>query len=179
MQGLVKQFFTNETATQWAGRNDVYFMCDIRQLTYNREEDLTEDVKRRNEDIVWGDMLSQQEWVKIIKPVKSFLKFRLPYSWDFIQKDPQFKNKTSIFITTDHGRGDKNKEEWTSHGQSIADAYEIWFGVMGPGIPAKGEMKISSQLYQEQFAQTIAKMLGYTFKANHPVSTEIKSALNK
>ena len=93
--------------------------------------------------------------------------------WDFIQKDPQFKNKTSIFITTDHGRGDKNKEEWTSHGQSIADAYEIWFGVMGPGIPAKGEMKISSQLYQEQFAQTIAKILGYTFTTNHPVAKEI------
>ena len=93
--------------------------------------------------------------------------------WDFVQKDPQYKNKTSIFITTDHGRGDKNRDEWTSHGQKIEDAYEIWFGVMGPNIPPGGEMKIADQLYQEQFAQTIAKILGYTFKANHPVAKEI------
>ncbi len=93
--------------------------------------------------------------------------------WEFVQKDPQYKNKTSIFITTDHGRGDKNRDEWTSHGQKIEDAYEIWFGVMGPNIPPGGEIKIADQLYQEQFAQTIAKILGYTFKANHPVAKEI------
>jgi hypothetical protein len=29
------------------------------------------------------------------------------------------------------------------------------------------------QLYQEQFAQTIAKLAGYTFKAAHPVANEI------
>ena len=99
--------------------------------------------------------------------------------WDFLQNDPQYKNKTAIFITTDHGRGDKNKEEWTSHGQSIADAYQIWFAVMGPGIPEKGEAKMEMQLYQDQFAQTIANMLGYSYKAKHPVSPSIKSVLSK
>lgn len=99
--------------------------------------------------------------------------------WDFVQKDPQYKNKTAFFITTDHGRGDKKKEEWTSHGQSIADAYEIWFAAMGPGIPARGEVKTEMQLYQDQFAQTIAGMLGYSYKAKHPVSPAIKTVLGK
>jgi bisphosphoglycerate-independent phosphoglycerate mutase (AlkP superfamily) len=31
--------------------------------------------------------------------------------WTFVQSDPQYKNKTTIFITTDHGRGDLKKEE--------------------------------------------------------------------
>jgi hypothetical protein len=35
------------------------------------------------------------------------------------------------------------------------------------------------QLYQQQFAQTIAKLLGYTFKANHPIAQEIRYLLNK
>jgi hypothetical protein len=35
------------------------------------------------------------------------------------------------------------------------------------------------QLYQEQFAQTMAKLLGYTFKADHPIGEEIKSVINK
>ncbi len=93
--------------------------------------------------------------------------------WDFVQNDPQYKNKTTLIITTDHGRGDKIKEQWTSHGSDIKDAYEIWFAAMGPEIIGKGEIKTENQLYQEQFAQTITKSMGYTFKANHPIAKEI------
>ena len=99
--------------------------------------------------------------------------------WNFIQSDPQYRNKTALFITTDHGRGDLKKEEWTSHGSSIADAYEIWFAALGTGVNAGGEQKNNVQLYQNQFAQTIAKLLGYTYKAKHPVSPEIRSVLKK
>jgi len=97
--------------------------------------------------------------------------------WDFVQNDPKYKNKTALFITTDHGRGDKIKQEWTSHGSSIQDASEIWFAAMGPGISEKGEVKREGQLYQEQFAQTIAKLMGYTFKAEHPIAKEISEVL--
>jgi len=99
--------------------------------------------------------------------------------WTFIQSDPQYKNKTAIFITTDHGRGDINKKEWTDHGSGVADAYEIWFAAMAPNISPSGEQKNNVQLFQDQFAQTIAKLLGVTYKANHPVSPEIKSVLKK
>ena len=61
--------------------------------------------------------------------------------WNFVQNDPQYKNKTSLFITTDHGRGDINKEEWTSHNNKIEDSHEIWFAVMGPDTPVRGEIK--------------------------------------
>ena len=91
----------------------------------------------------------------------------------------QYKNKTALFITTDHGRGDINKDEWKSHGQKVADAYEIWFAALGAGITGGGEQKNNVQLYQDQFAQTIAKLLGYTYKATHPISPEIKSVLKK
>jgi hypothetical protein len=99
--------------------------------------------------------------------------------WAFVESDPQYKNKTAIFITTDHGRGDVNKEEWRDHGSGIADAYQIWFAAMGSNIPSSGEQKNNVQLFQDQFAQTIAKLLGVTYKANHPISPEIKSVLKK
>jgi len=99
--------------------------------------------------------------------------------WTFVQSDPQYKNKTAILITTDHGRGDINKEEWTSHGSGISDAYEIWFAAMGPNISPSGEQKNNIQLFQDQFAQTIAKLLGLTYKASHPISPEIKSVIKK
>ena len=99
--------------------------------------------------------------------------------WTYTQSDPQYKNKTAIFITTDHGRGDINKNEWRDHGSGVTDAYEIWFAAMGPIIPSTGEQKNNVQFYQDQFAQTIAKLLGLTYKASHPISPEIKSVFKK
>lgn len=94
--------------------------------------------------------------------------------WDYVQRDPFYKNKTAIFITTDHGRGDLKKEEWTSHNNKIKDSYQIWFAAMGPGIKAKGEVKASQQLYQKQFAQTMAAILGLNFRCEHPVAEKIE-----
>lgn len=99
--------------------------------------------------------------------------------WDFVQTDPQYKNKTSIFITTDHGRGDIEKKQWRDHGQDVPDASEIWFAVMGSEVAAKGEMKNEGQLYQDQFAQTFARLMGYTYKGKHPVSPAVKSVVEK
>ena len=96
--------------------------------------------------------------------------------WDFVQSDPQYKNKTTLLITTDHGRGDLVKEKWTSHGRAIEDADQIWCAILGPNTPALGEVKTATQIYQKQFAQTVAKMMGQTFKAEHPVAEEIKTA---
>ena len=42
-----------------------------------------------------------------------------------------------------------------------------------------GEQKNNVQFYQDQFAQTIAKLLGFTYKASHPISPEIKSVIKK
>ncbi|XZF15766.1 hypothetical protein ACTHGU_06490 [Chitinophagaceae bacterium MMS25-I14] len=93
--------------------------------------------------------------------------------WAFVQSDVQYKNKTALLITVDHGRGDSLKEQWTSHGADIAGAHEIWFAVIAPGISASGEMKTTGQLYQKQFAQTIASLLGLNFTADHPVADRV------
>lgn len=93
--------------------------------------------------------------------------------WNFVQTDPLYKNKTTLFITVDHGRGDINKEEWTSHNNKIQDSHEIWFAVMGPDTPVSGELNSTMQLYQQQFAQTFAKLMGYTYKASHAIADEI------
>ena len=98
--------------------------------------------------------------------------------WDFIQSDPQYKNKTTLFITTDHGRGDVIKEQWTSHGKSFEGASQIWFAVMGPNTAPAGEMKDATQLYQKQFAQTIAQLMGYRFTTEqHNVAAAIQSVI--
>ncbi len=99
--------------------------------------------------------------------------------WEYIQSRPRYKNKTAIFITTDHGRGDKIKSQWTDHGSGTIGSDEIWFAVMAPGIVPNGEVNQKMQVYQKQFAQTIASILGFNFTAEHPVADKVKEVFEK
>ena len=94
--------------------------------------------------------------------------------WNTIQSLPDYKNKTTLIIATDHGRGDETKKEWTSHGKKIMGSDQIWMMFIGQGIPAKGEIREGGQLYQSQLAQTIAHFLGMNFMAAHPIDKAIE-----
>ncbi|MGN6267392.1 MAG: alkaline phosphatase family protein [Ginsengibacter sp.] len=95
--------------------------------------------------------------------------------WDYIQSTEAYKNKTTLIITCDHGRGDNPKENWQHHGEKIAGADQIWIAAIGPDTKLTGEMKNKNTLYQEQLAATFAKLLGHTFITNHPVAEPIES----
>ena len=93
--------------------------------------------------------------------------------WNMLQTMPEYKNKTTLIITCDHGRGDAIKKDWVRHGKDVIGADETWMAFVGKGIAAKGEVKEAGQLYQAQLAQTIAQLLGYNFTAAHPVEKSI------
>lgn len=86
--------------------------------------------------------------------------------WSWLQAQPQYKDKTTLIITTDHGRGSAESGQWRDHGQKVAGADQIWMAILGPDTPALGELKISGQLYQNQVAKTIAALLGFNFINN-------------
>lgn len=83
--------------------------------------------------------------------------------WEYIQSDPYYKGKTSLVITTDHGRGNSPMVQWKSHGTIYRGSDEIWVAAIGPNIKAKGEVKTDQRLFQNQIAKTVAKLLGYDY----------------
>lgn len=83
--------------------------------------------------------------------------------WNYLQSDSQYSDKTTILITSDHGRG-VTAEEWKSHGQKISIADQIWLAVIGPDTKPRGEMKGESQFYQNQVAKTVAALLKLDYK---------------
>lgn len=99
--------------------------------------------------------------------------------WNYIQSIPQYKDKTTLLISNDHGRGDKIKRQWTDHGPGIADSKEIFVLAMGPDMPPLGEMNTDMQLYQGQIAATLAKFLGLDYTAEHPVMPVITTMFKK
>ena len=98
--------------------------------------------------------------------------------WDFVQSDPQYQDRTTLIITTDHGRGTNPKEDWRHHGSRIPDAGEIWVAILGPDTPALGLISDNQQLYQNQVAATAAKFLGLEYTNERQVGQPIKSAFD-
>jgi hypothetical protein len=98
--------------------------------------------------------------------------------WNYIQSIPQYKDKTTLLISPDHGRG-RTKQHWTEHGPLPAESSQIFVLAMGPDMQTLGEVKTDTQLYQGQIAATLAKFLGFDYKAEHPVLPVIETMFKK
>ncbi|SNY95297.1 alkaline phosphatase family protein [Flagellimonas pacifica] len=80
--------------------------------------------------------------------------------WNFTQQDEFYKDDTVFIITTDHGRGTKPLSTWRSHGSKIKGAGQVWLVAFGKNVRALGEVSAQEQLYTNQVAPTILKLLG-------------------
>lgn len=87
--------------------------------------------------------------------------------WETVQTLPEYRNKTTLIVTTDHGRGNA-PEEWKSHGAKIAGSDRIWIAIMGPDTPALGERTNIATVTQSQIAATLVGALGLDYRAFSP-----------
>jgi hypothetical protein len=87
--------------------------------------------------------------------------------WETVQSMPEYRGKTSILVTADHGRGDA-PVEWKNHGAKVKGAEFIWVAMMGPRIPALGERSGVEGLTQARIAATIAALVGEDYRAAIP-----------
>jgi len=95
--------------------------------------------------------------------------------WNYIQSTSKYKNKTTLKVTCDHGRGNEIKNNWQHHGSKVEDAGQIWIAAIGPDTAPTGEIKTTGLLYQMQLAATFAALLNFTFTADHPIAAPIVS----
>lgn len=90
--------------------------------------------------------------------------------WMTIQSMPEYRNRTSLVVTCDHGRGSTPKD-WTDHGKDTPDAEYVWMAVLGPRTPPLG-VRENVESTQGQIAATIAALVGEDFHAALPETAE-------
>lgn len=90
---------------------------------------------------------------------------RIAALWKWVQSQPDYKDQTTLLITTDHGRG-RGKNSWRNHRLTARGSRHIWFAVIGPDTPAFGELSFNAKYYQKQVAKTVAAFLGIRYSKN-------------
>lgn len=86
--------------------------------------------------------------------------------WSTLQSMPQYKGKTTLIFSVDHGRG-LAPTAWKSHGASVVGADETWLAAIGPFTPALGERKNVAEVTTSQIAATVAASVGLDFRSRH------------
>jgi hypothetical protein len=89
--------------------------------------------------------------------------------WKQLQSIPQYRDRTTLIVSTDHGRG-SGPVDWQDHNVKAQGSDDIWIAVMGPDTPPLGERHDTQAVTQSQIASTIAALLGEDFRAYKPAA---------
>jgi Type I phosphodiesterase / nucleotide pyrophosphatase len=87
--------------------------------------------------------------------------------WTWLQSQPDYRGRTHLLITTDHGRG-RTTADWRNHGASTTGANEVWMAFVSPRMSQRGEWRNPAPLTSSQVAATLADWLGLDWVAQHP-----------
>lgn len=82
--------------------------------------------------------------------------------WKLLQSEGYYRGKTTLIVTSDHGRG-STLADWTSHGAKVEGAEFIWAAFLGPDTPASGEVRNADTYYQRDIAPTMLELAGIDF----------------
>jgi len=82
--------------------------------------------------------------------------------WKLIQNEGFYRGKTTLVISSDHGRG-STLADWTSHGTKVDGAEFIWAAFLGPDTPATGEAHDTDTYYQRDIAPTMLDLAGIDY----------------
>jgi hypothetical protein len=90
--------------------------------------------------------------------------------WTWLQSQPDYRDRTHILITTDHGRGN-GPPDWKTHGAKIPGAEHTWIAVVSPHASKRGAWAGPHEpLGTNQIAATLARWMGVDWKALRPAA---------
>jgi hypothetical protein len=111
----------------------------------------------------WAHQRRYDRYLDTIHVFDSYLE-RL---WTLLQSMDEYRDRTTLIVTTDHGRPHDPKE-WVEHGAGMAGSEAIWIAIVGPGVPNRGEVVPPVPVTQSDVAATALKLLGLDYREFNP-----------
>ena len=91
--------------------------------------------------------------------------------WNLLQSQDSYRDKTTILMTVDHGRG-STPADWTKHGKDVEQAQYIWLALVSPDSDLRGEWTKAPTIYQNQIAATLCRFLDLDYREQNPSAGE-------
>lgn len=99
---------------------------------------------------------SWTEYINGVRKTDEYI-YRL---WNFIQNDAVYKSKTTLFVTSDHGRhSDGIADGFLSHGDGCEGCRHLGFFACGPDFKKGAIVKVDRE--QIDLPVTVAELLGF------------------
>ncbi len=86
--------------------------------------------------------------------------------WTWVQSDPDYRGRTHLLITTDHGRG-RTAQDWRDHNAKVDGSQDTWIAFVSPRMARRGEWR-DGELSTSQIAATLAAWMGIDWNLDHP-----------
>jgi hypothetical protein len=87
--------------------------------------------------------------------------------WNELEASETYRGRTTLIITTDHGRPATPKD-WVDHGEGMSGSEDIWIAVIGPDTPDRGETAPYPTVHQADIAATVLGFFGLDREAFNP-----------
>jgi hypothetical protein len=78
--------------------------------------------------------------------------------WRLVQSMPEYSGRTTLLITTDHGRGN-SAGSWSKHGLFVPGSSQTWYALLGNTVVPHGEMRSKAQTYQKELNSLVMDIL--------------------
>jgi hypothetical protein len=89
--------------------------------------------------------------------------------WTWLQTQPEYRGRTSLLITTDHGRG-RGADAWRQHGAKYAGSEETWMAFISPHMSRRGEWRDAPALEARQVAATLLQWMDQDWRVFDPAA---------
>jgi hypothetical protein len=84
--------------------------------------------------------------------------------WRALQALDGYRGRTSLIVTTDHGRG-QTPATWHAHNAETPGSDQVWVAALGPAVAPAGERAGGPPVTLAQVAATVAALAGEDYRA--------------
>ncbi len=142
-----------------------------------------EYVKKNRPRVLWLGLGQSDDWAHarrydLVLDYLHIADGMIAELWQTLQSMDGYRGRTTLIITTDHGRG-RTPADWAEHDAGIAGSQDIWIAILGPKTPALGEVRNFPDVTQSDVAATLLQYLNldgraFNDKAGPPVPHSLK-----
>lgn len=129
-------------------------------------------LKQHQPRLLWLGLGQSDDWAHARRYdlVLDYLRLadrQLAQLWNTLQSMDRYRGRTTLVITTDHGRG-RTPQDWPEHDTGIEGSQDIWIAIIGPDTPAQGEVRDHADVTQSDIAATMLQYLGLDHRDFNP-----------